>query len=312
MSTRELERSVLFELRDDGAGGTGDGLTLDGMAAVFNELTLIDSWEGTFYETIRPGAFRKTIRENTPVMQFDHGRHPLIGSIPIGAITDLRETDQGLAVVGRISDNWLMQPLRDAIAERSVKGMSFRFSVVRDEWRDNAGKLVRPDELDALLWSPGDRGPLQRTLVELKVPELGPVVFPAYAGTSVDVRSRDLAATIRDDDELRREVRRSLACRATAPGDLSDPELRRAVAAALLFYRDAPPPGHPSPAAVAAPEDRSVTAPLDVEHPTPDTDAPPSDGHPSSPDTTSQSLLRSRITEIRELMDARLATIERK
>ena len=97
-----LERSVSFEVRD-GDGAAGDGLTLDGLAAVFNQPTLIDSWEGYFNETIRAGAFKKSIRENTPVMQFDHGRHPLIGSIPIGSITSLMETNEGLAVTGRIS-----------------------------------------------------------------------------------------------------------------------------------------------------------------------------------------------------------------
>jgi HK97 family phage prohead protease len=295
---------VTFEVRD-GGGAAGDGLTLDGLAAVFNQPTLIDSWEGYFNETIRAGAFKKSIRENTPVMQFDHGRHPLIGSIPIGSITSLMETNEGLDVTGRISDNWLMQPIRDAIAEKTVNGMSFRFSVVREEWRDNAGKLVRPDELEQLLWVPGDRGPLERTLIELKVPELGPVVFPQYVGTNVNVRARDLAATMRDDTELRREVRRSLASHVAAPGDLSDPGLRRDVARALLFGPAAPlPREHP-----ADEEDRSTTAPLAPEHPAGSTDAPPSDGHPSPTDPTTGQALRSEISERLVFMRGHLASI---
>ncbi|HEY9437879.1 MAG TPA: HK97 family phage prohead protease, partial [Streptomyces sp.] len=210
-----LERTAAFELRADDEAG--DGLTLDGIAATFGQPTEIDSWEGTFTEQIRKGAFRKTLRENTPVMQFDHGHHPLIGSIPIGSITDLRETDEGLAVRARLSDNWLIQPVRDAIAERSITGMSFRFSVVREEWHDAAGKRVRPEELDQLLWNPGERGPLMRTLVEVRLHELGPVVFPAYASTSVGVRAASLAAEIRSDSELRREVRGALARQAPRP-----------------------------------------------------------------------------------------------
>ena len=302
-----LQRTATFELRD--GDGNGDGLTLDGLAAVFNEPTLIDSWEGQFYERIKPGAFRKTIRENVPVLQFDHGRHPLIGSIPIGAITDLRETEQGLSVSARLTDNWLMQPVRDAIASGSVSGMSFRFTVVREEWRDAAGKVVKPEELDQLLWLPGDRGPLTRTLVEVRCAELGPVVFPAYEGTEVGVRARGLAETITGDDELRREVRRSLARHATAPGELDDPELRREVAAALLFNTvDAPPEsGHPSDE-----QERTGDAPADDGHPsieeTPD--APPADGHPSPTPRTAQ--LREQIGEITELMRERLASIEGK
>src|SRR5690606_40475551 len=86
-----------------------------------------------------------------------------------------------LFVEARLTDNWLIQPIRDAISDGAVDGMSFRFDVVRDEWRDINGKLIKDDgELLALLYDPGERGPLQRTLIEVRVAELGPVVFPAY------------------------------------------------------------------------------------------------------------------------------------
>lgn len=272
--TIDLYRSVPFTFERTDSGGVGDGLTLDGYAAVFGQASEIDSWEGTFIETIRAGAFKKSIRERTPVMQFDHGRHPLIGSIPIGAITDLGEDDRGLHVMGRITDNWLMQPVRDAIANETVNGMSFRFTVVRDEWRDNAGKVIQASELGELLWNPGERGPLERTLIELKVPELGPVVFPAYEGTSVGVRAAGIAADIRDDGQLRHQVRSALAAGqvATEQRDTDvpdDPGLRREIARAVLFPEisvDAPPVGHPS----ATEPGRGLT-----------TDAPPT-GHPSS------------------------------
>jgi HK97 family phage prohead protease len=310
VSARELlERSVPFELRDDGGTGSGDGdgdgLTLEGYAAMFGEPTMIDSWEGCFYEQIRQGAFKKSIRERMPVMQFDHGRHPLIGSLPIAAIQELAEDDRGLPVKARISDNWLMQPVRDAIAEGSVTGMSFRFSVVREEWRDVNDKVVRTEEVDQLLWNPGDRGPLTRTLIEVKLHELGPVVFPAYAGTSVGMRAQALAGTIRSDGDLRRELCRSLVVQAPTPGDLSDPELRRDVARALLFGPAAPLfREHP-----ADEEDRSNAAPLEPGHPAVSTDAPPSDGHPSPTPTTSQDRLRAEIQEITSDMRAHLATI---
>jgi len=321
---RDLMRSAPFQLVRDDIGedtGDGDGRQLAGYAAVFGEPTEIDSWEGQFYETIRRGAFRKTIREQTPVMQFDHGRHPLIGSIPIGAITELREDDQGLYVEGRITDNWLMEPIRDAIAEQTVNGMSFRFEVVREEWRDVNGKLVKPEEVYDLLWMPGDRGPLQRELIELKCRELGPVVFPAYVGTSVSVRARDMAGGLARDDEFTRRIRVSLArsAAAVAPQVPEDPELRREVAAALLYPTattpdpaaepagpgpSAPPaPGHPDPA-------RNAGAPPAAGHPpTPSTtDAPPADGHPSpSPRTAA---LRDQIREITGLMGERLALID--
>lgn len=312
MSAREpLERSVSFELRTVDDGTPGDGLTLEGLAAVFGQPTRIDSWEGTFDEQIRAGAFRKSLRERTPVMQFDHGHHPLIGSIPIGSITSLTETDEGLVVSGRLTDNWLMQPVRDAIAEGSITGMSFRFEVMREEWTDAHGKRIRPEELDSLLWSPGERGPLLRTLTEVRLHELGPVVFPAYPQTTVGVRASDLARTIRDDDELRREVRRSLARRDDAPGTLPDSELRH-IAHALLFPDAPPASGHLSgSAAPAAPETRSEDAPAEG-HPSEGIDAPPLDGHPSPTPSARTRQLRSQIREIGALMDDVLNSIEEK
>lgn len=188
-----LERTAPFEFARADDGANGDGLTLSGYAAVYDTPTLIDSWEGTFHEQIKRGAFSKTIRESTPVLQFDHGRHPLIGSIPIGSIKSLKEDDHGLAVSARMSSNWLTEPIREAIAEQSIKGMSFRFEVIKDEWRDVHGKLITNlEELQKLLWDAGDRGPLQRTLKEVRLHELGPVVWPAYSETEVSLRSRQV------------------------------------------------------------------------------------------------------------------------
>ncbi|WP_309049242.1 HK97 family phage prohead protease [Streptomyces sp.] len=337
---RDLMRSAPFQLQRADGDEDGDGRALSGYAAVFSQPTEINSWEGHFTETIRKGAFRKTIREQTPVLQFDHGRHPLIGSIPIGAIAELREDDQGLFVEARITDNWLMQPIRDAIAEQTVNGMSFRFEVVREEWRDVNGKLVKPDEVLDLLWMPGDRGPLQRELIELKCRELGPVVFPAYVGTSVSVRARDVAHGLADDSDARARLRASLARDAAtvAPQVPEDPELRREVATALLYRQQDTVParlvvdvaGIDDPEQLSAvvrqairqqtaaplieehPAARSAAAPPAPGHPTAPstTDAPPADGHPSPSPRTVR--MRSQLAEIGELMDGVLASIDTK
>lgn len=163
------DREVSFTLeRSEG----GDGLTLCGYAAVFNSPTRIrGEVPREFDEVIAPGAFAKTIREGKPVLMFDHGKHPLIGTLPIGQITSAREDARGLYIEARLHDNWLTQPVRDAIASEAISGMSFRFSVPKgkETW-DRSGPM-----------------PL-RTLQEVRCVELGPVVFPAYADTSVMVR----------------------------------------------------------------------------------------------------------------------------
>jgi len=266
-----LLRSVPFTVTR-AAGDGGDGLTLDGYAAVFNRPTIIDSWEGRFSEQVARGAFRKSIAERTPRLQFDHGYHPIIGDIPIGRVTDITEDTQGLHVIARLTDNWLVQPVRDAIAEGAIDGMSFRFDVIREEWRDEKGKLVPTDEVADRLWQSGEL--LARTLKELKVPELGPVVWPAYTDTSVGVRSTvtiDLGR-ITSDPEQRRKL-----AGAVFAADLAEQRSTGSTETA-----DAPPPaGHPS------------------EEPTPPapSDAPPPEGHPSADATEPphQARLRARI-----------------
>jgi HK97 family phage prohead protease len=213
-----LRRTSPFSLRatDDAEGS--DGLTLDGYAAVFNRETVIDSWEGRFKEKIAPGAMKRSFRETPPRVQFDHGHHPLIGSIPIGSVEDVREEvdpvlapEGGAHIIARLHDNWLVQPVRDAIASGSIDGMSFRFSVVDEQWHDHTGKRITDDGVlrETLMRSwmedvPEDELPV-RTLRQLKVPELGPVVWPAYSDTSVGVRSQTLTIDLaRLDDPAQR------------------------------------------------------------------------------------------------------------
>lgn len=279
-----LIRDVPFRLSQDSAEPEGDGRTFEGYAAVWDSPTEIDSWEGTFTESIRKGAFRKTLKERMPVLQFDHGRHPVVGSIPIGAIREVYEDDQGVYTLARLSDNWMVKPVRDAIAEGSITGMSFRFEVIRDRWTDAAGKEIKDHvELMDLLWNSGDRGPIQRELIELRVPELGPVVFPAYTETSVSVRAAEAASKIIADPDQLRAVRASLA---GLDVKIEWPDVpAHEVATALLFPMTTT-RAHLPPTTFARPgieaseiaEDDADEAPSDPE--TRSDDAPP-EGHPS-------------------------------
>ena len=182
------QRNVEFRAADSAEGS--DGRNLDGYAAVFGAPTVIDSWEGRFTETIAKGAFRKTLRERKNVlMQWNHGGDSRVGHTPIGHYTELVEDDHGLRVKGRLFDNDLVEPIRQAIEAGAITGMSFKFRVVRDDWTDNMGKRVKPDELYELLYDAGERGPLQRNIKEVQLFEAGPVSTPAYDQTSVGVRS---------------------------------------------------------------------------------------------------------------------------
>jgi len=169
----------------------GDGRTLSGYAAVFDVGTTINSYEGRFEETVARGAFTKTLRERTPIMQWDHGRDTRVGSTPIGVYQSLVEDERGLKVEGRLFANDVVEPVRQAIQAEAVQGMSFKFTVTRDKWTDKDGVAVRGQELYDLLYDAGERGPLRRTIQEVKLFEAGPVSTPAYSQTSVGLRSAD-------------------------------------------------------------------------------------------------------------------------
>lgn len=223
------------------AEGKSDGRTLRGIAVPFGQVTRIDNWmEGRFDEQFKRGAFRRSLGQRMPKLQFDHGTHPLFGSLPIGEFRSLTERVTGLDVEARIFDAPLFEPLREALATDQVDGMSIRFrplkvTITQPEQRDDGGDV----EL--------------RTVTEAELIELGPVMFPAYAGTSVDLRSIDLADF-----------------------DLSDKNERHRLAMALLSG-DAPTgpgSGHPS---------GPGTAPVEAGAPagsTADPDSLHSDGPP--------------------------------
>lgn len=170
-------RSVPFELR-----ASSEGRTLSGYAAVFNSPTRIMERGREFDEKIAPGAFRNATQNTDKiVMQFDHGKDPAIGGMPIGKITELQEDDHGLYVEARLSDHIIGDIVATAITDKAITGMSFRFHIPEggETW-DRSGEIA------------------ERTINSLFVHELGPVVFPAYSTTSVGVRS--LLHSLSDDE----------------------------------------------------------------------------------------------------------------
>ena len=154
--------------------GESDGRTLTGLAVPFLDPTRIDNpFEGTFDEQFAPGSFKRSLGLRTPKLQFDHGTHPMIGSLPIGDIRKIWETKRGLEVEAQIFEADLFAPLREAIASQAIDGMSIRFRPTKVE-SDESGDV----EL--------------RTITEAELIELGPVIFPAYPSTTVDLRHFDM------------------------------------------------------------------------------------------------------------------------
>jgi HK97 family phage prohead protease len=204
-----------FEFR---AAGDDDGLTLSGYIAKFGERTLIEDWLGEYTEEIKRGAFAETLSlrgAGKIKMQFNHGHDSAIGARPIGVWTDLREDRKGLWGEGRLHNDWLTAPVRAAIESGSLDGMSFRFKVTAENWR----KATKPGEVD------------HRQIAGVNLYEAGPVVFPAYEGTSLGVRSLEFWRSVYNEKKHERmadDAAGTLDDEVTAvvPGDNTDPETR--------------------------------------------------------------------------------------
>jgi hypothetical protein len=172
---RDVERESLIRMSPVELRSEGDNTTLVGYAAVFNEDTVIDSWEGHFVERIAPGAFRKTLRErgNQVKVLFNHGMDPQIGDKPLGKPRTMKEDEKGLYVEVPLDDTSYNRDILASLRSGALDGMSFRMTVVAEKWDD-------PDEAQVL--------PV-RTIREIKLYEFGPVTFPAYAATVAGVRA---------------------------------------------------------------------------------------------------------------------------
>lgn len=175
VESRISDSPVEYRAASSGSDFIGE---LHGYAAVFNSPTEIQDRQGTYMETIAPGAFKKTIegRMDKIVVQFDHGTHQSIGSLPLGRLTELREDARGLYVSIGLADTSYNSDLMALVRAGALSGQSFRFAAIHDTWDDT--NRMKPT----------------RTLKEVKLFELGPVVFPAYDQTSLAARNRTLTA----------------------------------------------------------------------------------------------------------------------
>ena len=184
----ENRHQIGFETSEFRVDRTDDGLTLSGYAAVFNQPTRITNWEGDFTEVIAPGAFANAVRANPrPKLQYDHGKTGL--PYAIGAIRSMREDAKGLYIEAELHDDWTTAPIKSGVKSGAIDGMSFRFAPREggDQW-----------DYSTL--------PATRTLTDVNVFELGPVLYPAYDGTQVSIRAAQTVDVIEGEPEVQADL----------------------------------------------------------------------------------------------------------
>lgn len=121
----------------------GDPVRFYGYAAVFNSPSerLYDPRKGDFTETIRPGAFKRTLgRDNDVRMYVNHNSDMVLASTRSGTL-ELSEDDHGLRVTAELPDTTYARDLANLMRTGVVDSMSFGFSVVDDHWNGDQREL---------------------------------------------------------------------------------------------------------------------------------------------------------------------------
>ena len=161
---------------------------IEGYAAVYNKLS---EDLGGFREKVAPGAFRKALKRSDTVMLWNHDSNIPLARVSAGNL-ELREDKKGLLVRAKLPKTAAREI--ELIKLGIVKQMSFGFTTERDEWQHKKTESIR-------------------TLIEVKeLPDVSPVVYPAYPDTQVALRSLEKSkatAKVRtvDPRQIAEEVR---------------------------------------------------------------------------------------------------------
>ena len=150
------------ELREE-----GDTLTAVGYAAIFDRLS---GNLGGFLERVSPGSFRSTLKQADVTALFNHDPNHLLGRSSAGTLR-LTEDDKGLRYEVDLPYTTLGRDVAELLRRRDLQSSSFGFRTISDEWGETE-----------------DGYPL-RTLSEVALRDVGPVVYPAYSDTEASLRS---------------------------------------------------------------------------------------------------------------------------
>lgn len=159
------------------ARGEGKTKTLVGYPAKFNTRS---QNLGGFYETIKPGAFKRTLAEGADVRGLiNHDPNLVIGRNTSGTMR-LKEDSIGLRMECDLPDTQYARDLATCVDRGDISQGSFRFRVVQDNWTN-------------MYDADGDSETL-RELQDVDLKDASVVTFPAYEDTSIFVRSISKAA----------------------------------------------------------------------------------------------------------------------
>lgn len=154
----------------------GRGVKLGGYAAVFDSES-VDL--GGFTERIARGAFAGSLSKDV-VALVNHNPDKPLARTSAGTLK-LVEDERGLGFeAGPLPDTSHARDVAADIEAGNIRGMSFAFRTLKDQWAK-----VGPQR-----WL--------RTLLDVELLDVSPVTWPAYPSTEVALRAQDGAAEALD------------------------------------------------------------------------------------------------------------------
>ena len=219
-------RTITAEPLEWRAAGDDGTATIAGYGAVWNS----PSYDlGGFKEIVAPGAFTRSLKSREDVFAFfNHSPMQPLGSRKAGNLK-VMEDERGLHYEIKLPNTTYANDVAEGIRAGVIRGSSFSFQVREDAWHTEKGIQVR-------------------TLLDVDVSELGPVVMPAYGKTTAQVRSLLAERGITLDVDPHAPAAR-LADLLEGWPDMEPDEIRTAIAilTGRLPPAEDPPPAEPAP-----------------------------------------------------------------
>lgn len=158
--------------------GGGEGLHVEGYAAVFNEKTLL--WEspysGTkYYEVIDRNAVDANTDMSDVILRYNHSDAALILARTSNGSMKIAADERGIKVEADIAPTTAGKDIYQLIKRGDINKMSFAFTVDKDDWENDSATKEQT-----------------RTIKHIDmIVDASPVDFPAYDGTSIAARDHD-------------------------------------------------------------------------------------------------------------------------
>ena len=171
---RSFTFTAVEERNDDGK----DTLLFTGYASVFNKGYGVRDQQGSYEETIKPGAFKKTLQEQDDVrFLVNHDGIPLARTS--SGTLELEEDNYGLFVRAELDpSNPTVAEISSAMKRGDLNQMSFAFAAIRDEFDETGEK---------------------RNVTEAKLFDVSVVTYPANPWAGAKLRGVEI-------DDLHKEL----------------------------------------------------------------------------------------------------------